>query len=98
MEIIFATGVLEEVSASADFYETEVEGLGKAFLQKLGEGIEEIKENPFLYRIIKGDIRRHLLSKFPFGIIYRIEEEKIYVVAVMHLRRKPFYWLERVKK
>jgi len=50
MEIIFATGVLEEVSASADFYETEVEGLGKAFLQKLAEGIEEIKENPFLYQ------------------------------------------------
>ena len=46
MEVIFATGALEEVSASASYYEKEIEGLGAAFLQKLGETVNEIKENP----------------------------------------------------
>ena len=92
MEVIYASGVLEEVSESADYYEEEVEGLGKTFLDKVQSAVEEIKSNPLMYRIIQGDYRRHLLTRFPFAVIYRIENHKIYVLAVMHLKRSPYYW------
>jgi len=95
MEVIYASGVLEEVSESADYYEEEVEGLGKTFLDKVRNSIEDIKRNPLMYRIIKGDYRRHLLARFPFAVIYRIENHKIYVLAVMHLKRSPYYWKSR---
>ncbi|MCZ6674549.1 MAG: hypothetical protein O7C75_16600 [Verrucomicrobia bacterium] len=39
MEIIFASGVLEEVSASAEYYEKEVDGLGAAFFRNLGDAL-----------------------------------------------------------
>jgi hypothetical protein len=97
MELIYASGVLEEVSESAKYYEDEVDGLGKAFVGKVQDGVAEIKENPLMYRIIKGDFRRHLLNRFPFAVIYRIESQKIYILAVMHLRRKPYYWISRDK-
>ena len=95
MEVIYASGVLEEVSESADYYEGEVEGLGKAFLGRVHNAIEDVKSNPLMYRIIQGDYRRHLLARFPFAIIYRIEHHKIYVLAVMHLKRSPYYWRSR---
>ncbi len=95
MDLIFASEVISETSESANYYENEVEGLGKAFLQKVEDGFSDIKESPLAYRIIRGDFRRHLLSRFPFGIIYRIDSDTIYVVAVMHLKRIPHYWLER---
>jgi len=95
MEVIYASGVLEEVSESANYYEEEVEGLGKAFVGKVQDAVEEIKSNPLMYRIIKGDNRRHLLTRFPFAVIYRLENQKIYILAVMHLKRKPFYWKNR---
>lgn len=95
MEVIFASGVLEEVAESARFYEAEVEGLGRTFFYKLGEAIEDIKKRPTLYRVVDKDYRRHLLDQFPFGVIYRVETETIYVLAVMHLKRKPGYWKNR---
>lgn len=95
MEVIYASGVLEEVSESANDYGEEVEGLGKTFLDKVQSAVEEVKSNPLMYRIIQGDYRRHLLSRFPFAVIYRIENQKIYVLAVMYLKRSPNYWKSR---
>jgi toxin ParE1/3/4 len=95
MEVVYASGVLEEVVESSNYYEEEVEGLGKAFLDKIESAIEDIKCNPLMYRIVTGDYRRHLLNRFPFAIVYRIENGKMYVLAVMHLKREPFYWKTR---
>ena len=95
MEIIYASGVLEEVAESAKYYEHEVEGLGKAFLQKVRDAVDDIKENPRMFRIIHHPYRRHLLPRFPFAVIYRLENSTIYILAVMHLKRRPYYWKYR---
>lgn len=50
MEVIYASGVLEEVSELANYYEEEVEGLGKTFLGKIQDAVEEIKRNPSYWR------------------------------------------------
>ena len=95
MEVRFASASIKEVQEAAEFYEAEVEGLGRAFLGKLQEGVSEMKKFPFASRIIRGDFRRCLLSRFPYGIIYQVHENEIFVVAVMHLKRKPGYWEKR---
>jgi len=43
-------------------------------------------------------LRRRLIRRFPFGILYRIEPEEIVIVAVAHLLRKPGYWRKRIKE
>ena len=48
MEVIYAFGVLEEVSESAGYYEEEVEGLGKTFLDKVHNAIEDVGSSLFL--------------------------------------------------
>lgn len=53
MEVVYASGVLEEVSESADYYEEEVEGLGKTFLDRVHSAIEDVKRNLLMYRIIQ---------------------------------------------
>ena len=55
------------------------------------------KEFPKSGKGLKANTRRRLLSRFPFGIIYCIEKDIIVVVAVMHLSRKPNYWIKRLK-
>ena len=92
MEVRFSTDALREVEKAARYYEAEVEGLGKAFLQKLKAGVLEIRAFPLSSRIIRGDFRRHLLSRFPYGVVYQISGNTIFVAAVMHLKRKPDYW------
>lgn len=95
MEVVFSSAALQEVREAAEYYEGEVDGLGRAFLGKPQDGISEIKDFPYASRVIRGDFRRHLLSRFPHGIIYQVHRDTIFISAVMHLKRKPGYWENR---
>ncbi|MEI9897557.1 MAG: hypothetical protein WDN28_27800 [Chthoniobacter sp.] len=33
---------------------------------------------------------------FPFGIVYACRDEQILVLAIMHLKREPDYWVGRL--
>jgi toxin ParE1/3/4 len=84
-----------EVVAAANYYEGQQEDLGKRFLSNVEDGLARIRINPRLYPLIDGDVRRCLTRTFPFGILFRDNEDRIEIIAVMHLRRKPGYWKER---
>jgi len=58
MVVVFSSAALQEVREAAAYYEGEVEGLGKAFLGKVRDGISEIKDFPHASRVIRGDFRR----------------------------------------
>lgn len=87
-----------EIKEAAVYYESCREGLGKSFLEMIERDVLKLVANPLHYRKIGGDFRRCLVNRFPYGIIYRIESDTIVIAAVMHLRRKPDYWKERLKK
>ena len=48
-----------------------------------------------MWRKVKGRFRRYLVQRFPYGLIYVVQEDVIYIAAVMHLKRKPDYWVGR---
>lgn len=86
----------EEMKASAAFYETKINGLGDKFLDEIDYALENISVSPEAWPIYFENIRRFLLRRFPFGILYEIIGDSLYVIAVMHLKRKPFYWEDRL--
>ena len=92
MEVIFSESAKAEVRHAARYYEEEVDGLGKIFLSYVEGSIEEIERFPLASRVIKNNFRRFLVPRFPYGTIYRVEGTLIFVSAVMHLKRRPFYW------
>ncbi|KAF0221585.1 MAG: plasmid stabilization system [Geobacteraceae bacterium] len=85
-----------EVVAAAAYYEGQQEDLGKRFLSSVGDGLARIRINPRLCPLIDDDVRRCLTRTFPFGILFRDRGGRIEIIAVMHLRRTPGYWKERV--
>lgn len=96
MNVIFATEVWEEVEEARGYYENEVEGLGNVFILTISNSIDEIKKYPESSRIIKTPFRRFLTPRFPFGIIYRQTQDTLYIVAVSNLRKRPYYWKNRI--
>ena len=92
MEIVLSPSSKNEVKAAAKYYETQMAGLGEAFIASLRAGLLHIHNYPQASVTIKNNYRRHLLTRFPFGVIYRIDGNTIFVAAVMHLRKKPDYW------
>ncbi len=96
-KIIYAPEAVAEIREAADYYENCREGLGQAFLRSVESIVEEISSDPLRWRKVKGRFRRTLVERFPYGIIYSAENDRIFIAAVMHLKRKPDYWKKRIK-
>lgn len=86
-----------ELYDAAHYYEKQASGLGDAFLDEVWRSIERVLENPASAPFVSPNIRRKVLNRFPFNLLYRLEENsEIFVMAVMHQQRRPNYWQNRV--
>ncbi len=94
--IVFHTDAAEEMQAAAAYYAARTPGLGDALLDEIAQGLGRIQQFPRLWPIYEGEYRRYLLQRFPYGLVYRIDPEKIFILAVAHLHRHPGYWKNRV--
>jgi len=92
---IFLQPAEQEMLESAQYYESQAKGLGSAFLNEIQRAVKSIESNPESWTLVRGNIRRRLVKRFPYGILYRIEPVEIVIIAVMHLHRNPNYWHDR---
>jgi plasmid stabilization system protein ParE len=85
-----------ELILAAQFYEGQTGGLGLDFLFTVQRTYERLVDSPRTGTPLGRRLRRVLVPKFPYGLLYRVEPARIYIVAVMHLHRRPGYWRSRL--
>jgi plasmid stabilization system protein ParE len=86
---------------AAAWYEARGAGLGARFLDAIEVALQEILRRPSAFPRIatvrpNRAVRRALVRRFPFVVIFFVEAERVRVVAVAHARRIPGYWLQRI--
>jgi plasmid stabilization system protein ParE len=86
----------KEFISAAQFYERQTQGLGRDFITTVQRAYERLPIFPMSGARFGRRLRRLLVPKFPYGLLYRVEPERIYIVAVMHLHRRPRYWRSRL--
>ncbi len=96
MNIRFSKLAQHEVDDAVDWYNSQSKDLGVQFLDDLDRTVRRIATFPFSCVEIEPDLRRCLFTRFPYGIIYGVDSDAIFVVAVAHLHRKPKYWIDRI--
>jgi plasmid stabilization system protein ParE len=84
-----------ELNDAAHYYELEQRGLGSAFIADIQKCTETIVAHPLAGSIVLGTIRRLLCQRFPYVLLYTVAEDELRILAVMHLRRRPGYWVGR---
>ena len=84
-----------EFNKSIDYYEEIESGLGYDFALEVYSTIKRSVEFPDAWTVFEGEIRRSLVKRFPYGILYSKEQKGIFIVAVMNLYRQPEYWKHR---
>lgn len=77
------------------WYENQSKGLGADFILCVDAALSLIQRSPELYAQIHKNIRRVLTRRFPYGIFYIAEVDKIIVLAVLHVKRNPKHWQKR---
>lgn len=85
----------QELNDAAQYYERESMGLGLAFLTEVERSVEMILQHPEAAPAVLGNVRRTLLRRFPYGVLYSIKPNGIRILAIMNLKRRPAYWVGR---
>ncbi len=97
MKVIFSKLAKQELDDAIYYFEIEFRGLGNRFKEEVKKAVKRISDYPEAWSVVKDDIRKCLLHKFPYKLLYSVEKDHIFIIAVAHLHRKPDYWIEKEK-
>jgi toxin ParE1/3/4 len=62
-----------ELNAAAQYYDLENPGLGSSFLEEIDRCLQSIEAHPEAGMILRGSVRRRLLHRFPYALVYKIK-------------------------
>jgi plasmid stabilization system protein ParE len=88
----------DEFIEAAAYYERNVPSLGERFAHETHQAIEQLLKYPEIGSPIDPNLRRIVLTRFPYYLIYSFTQDMLRIVAVAHTRRRPGYWRTRVNR
>ncbi len=86
----------EEFIEAVAYYEGCETALGLDFSREVYASIQNALDYPTMWPEIDDDIRRCLVHRFPYAVLYSCEPDGIFILAIMHLHRDPDYWKHRL--
>ena len=99
MQVQFHPAALAELDADAEFYQGRASGLGHTFIDAVEAAAAFLGVHPHAGRPLSGSaagLRRWSVRRYPYGLIYVVQDQRVLVLAVAHAKRDPVYWLARV--
>ena len=94
-EASFHPAAEAELNEAALFYESSSPGLGLSLTLEVIRAVSVVLEAPESAPILEGSIRRKVLRRFPYNVLYYRTSTGIRIIALMHQSRKPGYWRGR---
>jgi toxin ParE1/3/4 len=95
MKYVFHPEALNEYAEAVQYYVQQRAEVAQAFIDAVENAVYQIRESPNRWNLVDEDVRRCLTRKFPYAILYTIEQDYILILAVMHCSREPGYWKSR---
>jgi len=86
---------IAEARAAYQWYAERDLSAANAFIAELDHAISQVQSAPERWPVHLHGTKRYLFRRFPYGVIYRVIETAIQVLAVAHGRRRPGYWRTR---
>ena len=79
MKIKFLDYAVKELDDTFEWYEAQQKNLGTQFLREFDTATKRICAYPTAYAVLSGNIRRSLIKRFPYGVLYAIEDQTIII-------------------
>lgn len=94
--MIFTQAARAELIGAQDWYENEAPGLGRHFREAVDAAIERMSANPRQFPVLHKSIRRALLRRFPYALMFVLEaDETVAIIVCFHGSRDPASWQKR---
>jgi plasmid stabilization system protein ParE len=93
--VVFSAAARDEALEAQRFYAALSPTLGERFAAVLDRAVAGIGESQTTWPQVSPRLRRHVMSRFPYVVLYRVERDEVLIVSVAHQRRQPVYWRRR---
>src|SRR5450759_5000798 len=98
LPVVYRRKVGRDLARAYGWYEAQRIGLGEEFLAAVDGSFDAIEQFPEMFARVYGEVRRVILSRFPYAIFYRIDPTQVVVLTVLHESRDPKLWPRRRSK
>jgi len=88
-------GARLEIIEITDWYRAQSEAAAAKFVGAVDTTLERIGDNPLQYQIVHGELRRAVVHRFPYAVIYTTLASEVVVLGCVHGRRHPRHWRDR---
>jgi plasmid stabilization system protein ParE len=92
----FLSPAQQDLAQAIEYYERASPGLGLEFLTEIERTVSRILLNPEAWTRVAEHHRRCRMRRFPYGLVYAVEQDVVIIVAIMDQRRDPNIWKKRL--
>jgi plasmid stabilization system protein ParE len=96
LPVVLIPEARDEFDEAFDWYERQKKGLGITFSDHVQRVYDRISATPEMDRVVRQDVRKAGVKRFPYSNYYRVEPTRIVVLAEFHGRRDPRVWQARI--
>ncbi len=86
----------EEYARAAEYYTRINPELGAQFHDEIERLILDLRRLPERFRMFDPPVRRHFSELFPYAVLYVDQPDRVIIIAIMHMKRRPGYWRKRL--
>ena len=86
-----------DLDEAQDWYEAARPGLGLELLEAIESALRFAADWPDAAPVVDGSTRRVLISRFPYGLFYAVENDELVLLGCVHVRRHPRVWRRRLR-
>ena len=86
----------EELNEAVNYYALRSARQGASLAAEFEAALSDLRSFPRAGAVVRGSVRRKLLRRFPYSLLYRLHGDEIRVLVFMHHKRRPFYWRDRI--
>jgi len=98
MRLEFHPEAESELIEAAVYYDEQVPGLGERFESEIRHATDLLLDQPEIGLPVDPDLRKFILTRFPFTVYYSVTADVLRIEAVAHQSRRPGYWKSRVDR
>ena len=84
-----------ELRQARVWYDDKRSELGERFARAVETTVDVIAEHPLQFPVVYRGLRRAGVWRFPYGIFFEVQEQRIVVSACFHAKRNPGEWRSR---
>jgi plasmid stabilization system protein ParE len=96
LPVVLRPEASRDAEEARDYLEAQQAGLGQAFLDRLQETLARIGAQPQLDAVVWRKVRAARLRQFTYVVYYRVHDDRVEVLAVVHGSRRAAAWKSRV--